>query len=604
MLLASCDQTKTPSDTKATETTGGTETETESETETEKETNPVDEEVNYGLYIGQWTKYLAYANEDDGRKPNASFMFSAGDSTTEYCRSNAWIITCNKTEGGRDYDGNIRIQKEYCVYSRVTGEKLRSFSTGYYSSEENGRTIDINKIGDCSGFFEVKEGDYINLGTYEEPNYAYKYTYSYYSPNGTRVAGGLDKRSYTVKSTASGAELVTIGDKCYFCRDDEIVYTFEKGQERDIPNIESDDGLECGDYKYYYDSYGKQLTVFDDKYDVICSFKLESGHDNCSWWVLESGDVLIQYADECYTDDYDFKLDDDSKVAFRQIVVHINDGTVEETESPEYYIFDVVTKYSSGYTYKVKDENESQLVIAHKVDSKLSDDVRYLIMDNSLKVIAELPNIVKNQVGFVGFVSENKMIVKAANYSGDQYIYYMVDTRDSTVSLYVDEQSSEYEKVDGGFIYKGILYNYDMKELCDLSCVESYEIVEGVIIVNEKLTRFDETETASETETDDESDINTVTSEYSISVYYIADGQVCKNFVCYDTYDYDVNGSLIFVSDNTDHSLKKVYSLYGELLVSADSVSVNGNIIVGKKVQSNGIYGEGDTVVRYYYILK
>lgn len=597
MLLASCarvanntgDDDGTRADDNEPETEVNTETNTETNTEanTEREPNPVDESVDYGKYIEQWTKYIEYNDTKDDSKLNASLIYNSDSDMKKYRESDAWIVLY-ETDIRYDFDGS-KEQKSYYVYSLVTGEQMASFKTDYYSTVGSPKeTIEIRELGDDSGFFKVIEGTYKNFGTEEEPDYQYEYTYSYFDANGTKVAGDLKEPSDSVQTTSSGAEIVTICDKCYLCRDSQIVYTFDKGQERDIPNITPNARFDRDDYRYYA-SYNR-LTVFDNKYNVVCSVKLDNEHDLSKWWVLDSGDVLIQYAD------YD-RADGDGKIILQHIIAHVDDGKIEEIENPEYYITDVVTQYNRNYTYKIKDGKECQLVSAREINSECDDDIKYLIMDNSLKTVAELPSIIKNQVEFDGFISQNKMIITAANYDGSQDISYAVDTNNSTVSLYIDRSSSQYEEVEGGFIYNGILYDTNMNTLCDLRYVEGYSVWNGkVIAVREKLLNENDIMTD-----DDESD--TVIHKYSTSIYYISNGRVQKNFVCYDTAGWQRNGQLILVSDNNDYEYNRVYNCYGEYLVSADSVSVDGNVI--KCTDKFGSIDDGDVFYRYkYYILK
>lgn len=619
MLFASCNQTDTTTgDTESTKEDTISDTETETEAKTEKETDteffPVDEDVDYSVYINQWTKYLAY-NEKSNKAPDVEiaklFDNDGGMATVSYYGS--WVaFGSTKYMEGNDSSRQVVIN----VYSIIDGSKLMRFESGYFDvSESAPKTIELKSIGSQKGILEVKRGDLTNIGTDEAPVYAYKYTYSYYSQNGTCLASDLEESSATAIGTPSGADLVTINDKCYFCRDAEVIHTFNKGEERDLPIMD----LEYGDYKYKFNDDSGVMTVFDSEYNVVGSVNIPVTSINSNMFninVLDNGDIYVQTISDGDDDNYDFETQSGYKVKVDQLIFHVDTMTTEKIDNVKFAIMDMMTKAMGDferYSFKLKEENECQLVAAYKIDEnkQISNEISFLVVDNSLGIIAELPNIIKNQTEFEGFISETQLVVVASNYNGREKISYVVDTVDATVSLYVNTSHSSYQKVNGGFIYNDILYNDNMQEVADLRYVEDYDVNDGNIVVMEKLPELEESETETETETIYPAGSPTVPTtppavpEYKKSVYYISDGELVKTFLCYDT-DSCVynNNSKVFAVSNSEMGTK-IYSIYGEVLVTADHISfVNDHIVVCKNTYSD-VFGMGSSTDVYsYYILK
>lgn len=624
MLFASCNQTDTPTgDTDGTkeDTTSGTETETEAKTEKETDTEfvPVDEDVDYSVYINQWTKYLAYNEKSDtAPKVNISKLFDNEGGTAAVSYYGSWVAfsSTKYMEGNDSYRQSV-----VNVYSLIDGSKLMRFESGYFDVAESApKTIGFKSIGSQKGILEVKRGDLTNIGTDEAPVYEYKYTYSYYSQDGACLARDLEESSATAIGTPSGADLVTINDKCYFCRDEEVLHTFNKGEERDIPSM----NLEYGDYKYKFNSDSGVMTVFDSEYNVVGSVNIPvpsgsgSGSGMFDIDVLDNGDIYVQTISEGDDNNYDFETQSGYKVKVDQLIFHVDTMTTEKIDNVKFAIMDMMTKATGDferYSFKLKEENECQLVAAYKIDEnkQISNEISFLIVDNSLGIIAELPNIIKNQTGFEGFISETQLVVVASNYNGQKDISYVVDTVDATVSLYVNTSHSSYEKVNGGFIYDDILYNDSMQELADLRYVDEYEVKDGNIVVVEKLPEPEESETETETETETiypegapiAPTTPTAVPEYKKSVYYISDGELVKTLLCYDT-DSCVyySNSKVFTVSNSEMGTK-LYSIYGEELASADYISfANDHIVICKNTYSD-VFGTGSSTDVYsYYILK
>lgn len=506
MLFASCD---TP------EPTPTTEPQTTTSIEEKPDVTLEDKDPNYKDTIDNWIKYIAYA-EPESDEITAKSLFEY--SPVHYMDSVEWHgnLVWVKTVEDQERPTSTRRTEYHKIYSANLGE-IFGTDFSYTVGDLTRATIECNFLQDAGRYTGIVE---VVVGRYDATEDVFTYTYSYYDVDKNPLPKNLTERpDVSVADMGNGDIGVVIDDKYYVCRGGAILYTFDRGEERMLPEIT----FEYAGYQYCMT--GATIFVFDAEYELLSEndlpFEALENAENLQIEILDNGNLFLQWFDELDVDatEYDYQNKYETKYDLNQIIIDVATGEhrelemtefisekeladeekekeekeegktpeePEETKKPEavrYLFSNLLTNFESDET-TVKINDGYQLAAAYQiVDGKVSDTLTFLVVDSNFVIKDELTKFWVNQSDEVFFAEANKLIVTATvmgsmpnpeygdMMSFDETLYYAVNTNAKTVSLFVDykEDYDSIRFIDGGFIYNDKLYNNNLEELMDLS---------------------------------------------------------------------------------------------------------------------------------------
>lgn len=613
MLFVSCDQGKTVETTE--ETTTSVETTEEITTEAVIE----DVEVDYSSIIADWNKYVEF---DTPELPSVLDKYNNSLITTDDALDNVDVrlngkllfvtTTYNNTEfvwGEGEYPTR---QYTYAIYNVETGKAIRPTYTvpSYRVYDEYPElTYSFNVFG---GILEVTTGQLTKtiLNPDNDPNtpdeyaYDYIYTYSYYDQNGDTLASGLEERDCRTDFTANGDLLVYVADKCYLMRDDKVFFTFNKGQERPLPRVD----FEYLDYKYLFE--GSTVRVFDANFNLIAQYTDHYNYDGFYQQILNNGNVYTQYLyglDKNATD-YDYATVDGNKYNVKHVILDVASGKAAELELG-FVVANLISNVDNDANMTVKDNNHFAEVYKF-TEGKIATECSFLILDNNMTEVKELPKILKNQCEGTKFSTSGKLIIAmdTVRFEGEsENVYYTVDVTDNTVELFVDIDETNYDYVIGGyvpeysefgnyFIYNGIVYTTENELVCDLTDAESFAVLGDTVLTQYKNT--------------DELDRDTYTyylvtfEGSSFSTHILASRSDDDNYSLEIEYDSNISCYVVKQIDWYGDVIKaSFYNCYGEEIGTGyETTQILGSSNDGITIRFRNYFGSAYR--DYYYFFK
>ncbi len=593
MLFVSCDQGETV------ETTVETTEETTEEITTEAVIEDV--EIDYSSIIADWNANLEFKDPESTPvlNPNGSSLIATNNAldNVEIKTAGSFILVTTVFDNYDYYWGNEASRSvRYDVYSANTGALLRTFSVPEYYVESGYARLTFS-FQLFNGIFEVTQGT-VTRNIVEETDsegnsissyYEYDTTYSvsYYNHKGDALATNLEQGQLNIKYFDNNDDaLFYIEDKCYLVRNEEVFYTFNKGQERPLPRV----ALEYLNYKYSFEN--GTFRVFDEAYNLIAAYTNHFSYDEIDNYVLNNGNVFTQYIYYLSEDakDYDFETVDGQKFNVSHVLLDVTTGKATELDLG-YVIYSLVTNAYSTANMTVKNNNHFAEV--YKItDGKMATDCSFLILDNSLKEVKELPRILKNQTPGTEFLNNGDLLIAMEVY---EEVFYTVDMLNNKVELYVDV-NGRYREFGDYFIYNNVIYTEDFIELYDLSVHSNYTINgDSVLIYDSYDNGYGE---------------NTVTySVLTISEYGCNTYDICS-------YTNPSNYFSVTYSEVLSCYMVRELSYYNDETISLSFFNSKGESI-GKGAETTAVLGSSDAGVTirfrfhnwdgfndYYYFFK
>ena len=591
MLFASCnkdpDDTDTNTDTDTVITTEETTEEVTELTETEPAI-PEDEKVDYASKIAGWIKYFKKAEDKTELKSSLERLFNVNyddESRRVSTTSNYIIVTDTSRQEYYDINGyeQMIVRRSYTVYNMNTGEEI-SFADDRYDTgvaPNADKYYIISELNGDSGILTVKCYTLDNTpvqmpdGTSAPPaERVHVPTYSYYDANLDVIASDLEEAVNIDNCYMhSGYFTVEMDGKYHIYEDGVKFYEYEVTRGVIIPDV----SFSLGENKYICTINGSQLEsvlVMNSDYRAVIEYHVSSVYDDVEWYVLGNGNILIQGLTDMDDDraEYDIELGQrGTKINVDHVLIDVKSATVTEIELG-YVIDRMVNNLSYNESFELKEEFATfQYAEIYKTGDKgtyiwsETNKIISVVLDDDLTIKQELESVVKDQSYFKGFNEDGKLLFDA-----NSDVYY-ADPENNTVGLYVDTAASEYTKVNGGFIYKGKLYNNDCQEIYDLVDVDRYyKVKNGVVYV---YTKKAPTQSADSYEQDQ------ISSSVSFAECAIVDGKA----VLIGNWQYDPNNdifskmeSFTFIyrgSDSADGYLcVEIYNASGELVKTCSSV--------------------------------
>ncbi len=471
----------------------------------ENESTVGNETVVYRAITDEWSKYLEYkAPEADAKKTATLLAKHDGNNLVAYQIG--------------DYIRQIRLvdentleaptYKEYavCYYSIETGKAVTE-EYRYYEYDDSSVFPEKKYSFDCAD--NVIEVMTYTLTEIEGGGEEYVVTYDYYTKNGEKLnAEALEEPMedwylYGVQYPLINYD-ETYGDYGYVC-DQEGILIFNQA-----------DGHQTGRY------------MWDNSYD-------EEYVD-----VLANGNLLIRRERVCADVEQLYTLENvgGEKIFYSYVTVDAATGEVKELPV-EFVIERLITKKDDLGTNLTLKGDYQYAEITKITDGKLAATVTPVILDNDLKIVAELPLILKNQVSLLQAVTESVWIVELelvdVSYQTEGILYYYtVDLSTGAVNPYVNVGSDMYHWLDGGFVYDGKLYNSLMSPQMELPDGRTdYNVFEGKLYMTvfvegsqnlKKLIYMDNGYAKTVTIADENDSVNTNYYGYILVYEYDGDG--------------------------------------------------------------------------------
>lgn len=420
-------------------------------------------------------------------------------------------------------------------FAPAFGSDYRALNSEYLKSDERVETLNIDF---ANGIFEIistsyqlKEDEFLDedLST----NYEAIVTYSYYDKAGTALAEDLAERA--IIRLASGYQLIDIGESTYALANGEIIKKFPLHQEVAIPLYTNASTTPIPGLNLSYDSYGyftqgdynyciteeqfQSVQVSQDfsmirvpgvtfevtnkNYDIVVKYET-TGYTVMGYAVLENGNIYVCEYDMLPADaqSFDVKMGDVKMNVYHRVidVATANVTTLDRNyviqkiyneATPEINTFLNAITLSEVYG-DVNLKEGHLLAQVQKFDNgSVEQDTTTVVLNANLEIVAELPNIVENQFGYVGFLDKDVILLNTKTLD-DTLVHYTADVKTGDLELYFrNVASSSIKKIDGGFIYNSKVYNYDLEEIEDLSDYDSIRVNGNLVYLSKVVYEFE-----------------------------------------------------------------------------------------------------------------
>ena len=174
--------------------------------------------------------------------------------------------------------------------------------------------------------------------------------------------------------------------------DDKIFSIDESGKISSVTESKGSIFSSITDYSngYYYNMSDSQKKIYDNNLNLYGFIDLPSYAENVEQFILENGNVLIQYkinADKFGTKYDIYDTETESKFDVVTILYNVEKNTVKEVEF-DYEIYNVITKSDLFAKSDVYDGDIENIAVAFKIEDKLvnrnSSNVSLLRLSNNL----------------------------------------------------------------------------------------------------------------------------------------------------------------------------------------------------------------------------
>ncbi len=479
-------------------------------------------------------------------------------------------------------------------------------------------------------------------------NYEAKRTYSYYFADGTAFLENLKDELVwrNVDNTHTGRYLLDCEEtgKTYLMDDGELVRTFDYRMEHNVP-VYDEDSTSYAYFEHNGNKYiiteeppvtvplGKNLTMFlvqgmsiyvtdkDDK--ALVSYETEC-YGITGYAVLSNGDIYTCEFELLSRDatEYDILAGED-KLNVHNKLIKISDGSVTELDLgfKAQKLFNNTTKeiktFMNYTTLEITEYThpEDALLLSASVkdgymlaeiqkyeDGVLDGATTWAVLDETMKIVAELPAIVADQFTYPSFMNADTMIV-SARAVGNEIINYAADLKSGEVTLIPDTLAlNNVELLNNGYFWNNKVYSLDWRVLRDFNpsntdSSSSYTIYTGFRIINGDLYYYEYSSSSSTPPTYPDWRCFSIKAERRVEYTYEWDDEK-KNevevehvYIDYNTDVKDVFDDSNFISDalvkEISNSGVTYYSIGGKELLADE---VYDTKIYSEKLDSNITY--------------
>ena len=433
-------------------------------------------------------------------------------------------------------------------------------------------------------------------------------TYTVYDANGEVVAEPEELGSV---STAShiGYNAVDIADKTYCVIDGEVVKTFDRDHDYELP---VDPDYVIGDYRYF--EFSKKLQVVDANEKIVVEVICEADE---YFILLDNGNILVVKSTILPEDaeKYDVKLNG-RKIAMSYSLVNVPTGTKSEIKFASGFVpVSFVNTYGAfgvnANKYKNTTVNGDYVyAVGYKAGS---EQLVGSILNADLTVATTFTNPAINASSDVAFVNRTEFVVSGR--VGDQTVSYTVNVPNKSIHIADRSAVSADYVLNDYIIINGVVYDNNFYHIYDLyqnNYTIGWQNIGKYVEINAEynmiyVMKYNEYNQRNEYGV-------FCKNEYgSFSYYRIIDNDVEQRFINFE--ETSPNGYFMIYTDREDfdYGLNRrvtVYNCRAQYIFSfnnrySDMITVNGNLIEYDVTrQYNDEYGYHSETNTYYVLLK
>ena len=419
--------------------------------------------------------YLAYDQDKQNEAPikNAYQLFDEKNSESLYS-ADKYIAVIREERKTPNVAGDV-INIRYKAVNLITGKTFCEFGPITYIEHVSLPTLSYSFDVVSDIILEVRETKIMDQ---LDPIV----TYQYIGLDGKNIFNSAmpDKPGYVVPEKyhqrieprdVNGYTYVTIDIKTFVIYDDEIVYSFDAGAERELPRVQH----EYGSYKYVVEEVEDEyfIQVLDENYICLSQFQIPAkilgdGRANTRTYVLGNGNILVcgAYAvsdKEEY--DYIYNL---RKYASYTALYDVATGTAQEIEL-DFIITDLYSAEDKNAPCSISaDYNAATILTYDRVKETLTESA--VILNNQLEIACDLPTILATQIDEVkDIVFVDMMKFTFTTEINNHEFKYLVDSVAGTASLI----SNDAQFMDRYFYTDKAIYDFSLNELYRMSADET-----------------------------------------------------------------------------------------------------------------------------------
>jgi hypothetical protein len=276
-----------------------------------------------------------------------------------------------------------------------------------------------------------------------------------------------------------------VGGKCYLAKDGALLGVFEAGKEHILPETD----LTYGGYRYAFSE--NEICIFNEDGGELVRYERGELYRNAHVEVLSDGRVMLYRATPCEKNEASCTAIDreGNGYVLSCLLMDPAKGCVTE-HTPTYLLAEgrMITHAENRNT-RLSPKGDYQYAEIYKISGGvIADSATPVILNNDMRIVTELPLILKNQKTLVGATDENHLMIRTDGIAPEYDRLYLVNLVTCKISLYPNPASASYRFVGFGFLYGDMLYNVDMTESVSLGG-QDYEILgERVILYGEEKT--------------------------------------------------------------------------------------------------------------------
>lgn len=435
-------------------------------------------------------------------------------------------------------DGDKALDSEL----KPTAEYRQQMSTFYEHVLQVSKTTKVLKT--------VEEGaeplDETLFSSYEE-----KTVYSYYHlPTKTWIAENLETYATKRDNDSIAQQIIDIGDKTYLFdkTTGEIVKTYDLGMEYAVPSFDASNPqfilngnqytwnaggygyYEQGEYAYYIKEAQPQtiqmgeialvlmpevsITVYKD--GAITAEYASDAYAVAGYAVLPNGNVYVceyKYLDADATE-YDADLGG-QKIDIVHTLLNVGTGATTDVNNSFLaqkvytHAADEMTTFNSYLTIGSANDSLDNMKlkdgyvlaeVQHYSEGALQGESVFAVLNaETMEIVAELPKIVPNQFGYVGYLDSDTMFIQARVADrANTVLNYTVNTKTGDLELYL-HNFNNVTLIENGFIYNDCVYDYNFNKLAVLddhddntyNMYQSYQVIDGKVLVQINSIHYD-----------------------------------------------------------------------------------------------------------------
>ncbi|MBR0189559.1 MAG: hypothetical protein IJQ23_04165 [Clostridia bacterium] len=358
---------------------------------------------------------------------------------------------------------------DYEVSSELEGSNLVVFS-----KETDGKTTqNVYSLADDKSIAEFKDTDTVTYGYVEKKILLLDETiYDYFTVEKTTSSETGDTFEKLLYS-ADGSLVATTNDEIFVLIDTIFVgndyYRIKNGKFEKAGSLTNNAKQHLGEFNAandgrYYAIKNNEFYIFNDSFVLTNYYQAPSYADKINFFVLEDGNVLIQYtyAVSPFDNDYTYSEGMNNIKVITQ-VYNVKDSKTKDVDAEGVFsmIYSRNTNYAemdilSMFTTLLDDGIKNIGTIQYVTNKRLDENTNMVILNNDVKEERNLTNLfLAAATPFPEYVSDGRFIIY--DKTGAKYLV------NSNGKILADITGAEHNQKY--FVFNGKIYDLDFKEI-------------------------------------------------------------------------------------------------------------------------------------------